>query len=92
MYLSFWRDLCRALALPYDAPADEVVRRAARAGGAGDRQGLEERLRRVVNECEAKIEAGKVAERDLVPLARDLEALRKELGIGRDDRELAAHH
>jgi hypothetical protein len=91
VYLSFWRDLCRAVALPYDAPTDEVVRRAARTLGAGDRQDVEERLRRVVNECEAKIETAKVAERDLVPLARDLETLREELGIGGDNREPAAH-
>nr|CAA9282084.1 hypothetical protein AVDCRST_MAG63-3692 [uncultured Armatimonadetes bacterium] len=92
VYLRFWRDLCRAVTLPYDADTDEVVRRAARSvhgiGGAETRA-LEERLRRVVNECEAKIESGKVRDADLLPLARELEALRKELGLGGDDRETA---
>ena len=90
VYLSFWRDLCRAVGLPYDAPTNEVVRRAAGTLGSGNRQELEDRLRRVVNECETKIEGGKVAERDLAPLGRELEILRKDLGLGRDDRTAPA--
>ena len=90
VYLSFWRDLCRAVALSYDAPTDEVVRRAARTLGTGDKADLERRLHAIVGACEAKIDEGKVRDRDLLPLARDLEAMRKELGLGGEDREPAA--
>ena len=85
VYLSFWRDLCRAVGLPYDAPPEEVVVRASRTLATGDSASVEERLRRAVNECEARIDAGQVRDADLVPLARELEALRKELGIGGHD-------
>jgi len=85
VYLSFWRDLCRAAGLPYDAPTNEVVSHAARTLATGDKAAVEERLRRVVNEFETKIEAGRVRDNELAPLARELEALRKELGIGGND-------
>ena len=87
VYLSFWRDLCRSAGRPYDAPTDEVVTQAARALTGGDKAAVEERLRRVVNECEAKIDGGGLRDSELVPLARELEALRKQLGMGGDTRD-----
>lgn len=90
VYLSFWRDLCRGAALPYDAPTDEVIARATRRLAASHDPDLEERLRRVVNDCEMKIETGSVRDSELVPLVCEMEALRKELGLGGYDREPAA--
>jgi hypothetical protein len=92
VYLPFWRELCRAVGLPYDAPTDEVVRRAAYTLGMNsDPAALETRLRTVVTACESKLESGDVRDADLLPLARDLEKMRKELGIGArtDERDPA---
>jgi hypothetical protein len=93
VYLPFWRELCRAVGLPYDAPTDQVVHRAAYTlGTSADKDALEARLRAAVFACEQKLESGKVRDADLLPLARGLEEIRKELGLGRHDheRELAA--
>jgi hypothetical protein len=35
-----------------------------------------------VNDCEARIAAGRVPDSELVPLARELDALRKDLNLG----------
>lgn len=88
VYLSFWRDLCRAVGLPYDAPTGDVLNRVNQALLTG-RPEAQERLRRVVNECEGKIESGKVSHKELLPLARALDVLRKELELGGTDREPA---
>ena len=92
VYLPFWRELCRAVGLPYDAPTDQVVHRAAYTlGTSADKDALEARLRQTVFACEQKLESGNVRDGDLLPLARGLEEIRKELGLGRhDDRELSA--
>lgn len=92
VYLPFWRELCRAVGLPYDAPTDQVVHRAAYTlGTSADKDTLEARLRETVFDCEQKLESGNVRDRDLLPLARGLEEMRKELGLGRhDERELSA--
>ena len=93
VYLSFWRDLCRAVGLPYDAPTDEVIKRAAHTLGAGGNQdALEVRLMNAVHACERKLESARITDKDLLPLARDLEQMRKELGLGGNDdpREPAA--
>ncbi len=92
VYLPFWRELCRAVGLPYDAPTDQVVHRAAYTlGTSADKDALEARLREAVFACEQKLESGTVRDNDLLPLARGLEQMRKELGLGRhDDREFAA--
>ena len=85
VYLSFWRDLCRAVSLPFDTPTEDVVRRAARTLAPGNAVEIEERLRRVVNDCEGKIEQGTVQDSDLLPLARELEQLRRDLELGGHD-------
>lgn len=96
VYLPFWRELCRAVGLPYDAPTEEVARRAARTLGGGvvgagrspaAQDALESRLTNAMLACERKIEENDVRDRDLVPLARDLEQMRKELGLERSDDE-----
>ncbi len=96
VYLSFWRDLCRAVGVPLDTPAEDVAKRAAATLGndyatdtaaARRRQDREARLTRLVTECETKINGGPkaVREAELLALARQIEGMRKELGIGRND-------
>ena len=89
VYLPFWRDLCRAAGMPLDAPTPEVVPRAAALTGYdGDtRARFEARLLRLVSQCEAKIDAGpkELTDSDLLELTWEMEAVRKELGLGRHD-------
>jgi len=99
VYLSFWRDLCRASGLPLDTDTPEVARRAAATlgdtklttAGAASRRSLEQRLDSLLHRAEAGIEAGpkKFKDRDLLALVRELEEMRKELGLGRDDDNAA---
>jgi hypothetical protein len=81
VFRSFRRDLCRAVGVPFDAPTEEVVAQATRTLAAASEE-TKERLRRAVNDCEARIASGKVADAELVPLARELAALRKDLNLG----------
>jgi hypothetical protein len=84
VYLSFWRDLCRAIAVPLDSDAAEVAPRAAAALGKGDRT-TADRLLHLLETCEAKIAAGTkggVPDADLLRLAREIEDMRKELDLG----------
>ena len=92
VYLSFWRDLCRSVGVALDTPTRDVARQAAVALSdasrtAEQRRDLGERLTDTLLSCEAKIEEGPkgIRDRDLLHLARELEELRKELGLGRID-------
>ncbi len=97
VYLSFWRDLCRAVGMPLDSPAEDVSRRAAASLGTGaygadataKRARSEQKLTRLLQECETRIEAGnkKLADAELLSLARAIEGMRKELELGRDERK-----
>ncbi|MBC8143474.1 MAG: DUF4350 domain-containing protein [Armatimonadetes bacterium] len=96
VYLSFWRDLCRATGMPVTSTADEVALRAAASLGdvyganASERRAKREtKLLRLLQECETKIEAGakKLPESELLSLARSIEDMRKELQLGRDERK-----
>ncbi len=97
VYLSFWRDLCRAVGVPLDSVASEVARRAAASLGSDfyganaseKRAKREARITRLLQECETKIEAGakKLPDSELLMLARAIEDMRKELELGRDERK-----
>ena len=96
VYLAFWRDLCRAVGVPLDTDTTEVARMAVASLGvdaygpnvAAKRAKREERLRTLLQTCEAKIDAGakKLNEGELLSLSRALEDMRKELQLGRDER------
>ena len=96
VYLSFWRDLCRAVGVPLDAETAEVARRAASSLGSDaysanasqKRAKREEKLLNLMRVCETKIDAGakNLAESELLSLARAIEDMRKELQLGRDER------
>ncbi len=97
VYLSFWRDLCRSVGVPLDAPTAEVAQQAAAALAdvsytPEKRRDLSRRLAETLQACETKIEAGPkgIRDRELLYLARELEGLRKELGLGRIDRAESA--
>ncbi len=97
VYLSFWRDLCRAVGMPLDSDAADVARRAAASLGSDlygsdasvNRAKREEKLARLLQQCETKIEAGakKLPDGELLTLARAIEDMRKELQLGRDERK-----
>ncbi|MBC7805533.1 MAG: DUF4350 domain-containing protein [Akkermansiaceae bacterium] len=97
VYLSFWRDLCRAVGMPLDSEAAEVARLAAASLGsdsyganAGEKRAKREtRITRLLQECETRIEAGakKLPDNELLTLARAIEDMRKELELGRDERK-----
>lgn len=97
VYLSFWRDLCRAVGMPLDSDAAEVARRAAASLGSDSygahasekRAKRETKITRLLQECETKIEAGakKLSDSELLTLARGIEDMRKELELGRDERK-----
>ena len=83
LYGSFRRDLCRALAIPADAPVAEVAQTAAISLAAGNKD-VKHRLEQIMDMCEAKISGGPraVADGELLQTARSLESLRKELHLG----------
>ncbi|MBC8139511.1 MAG: DUF4350 domain-containing protein [Fibrella sp.] len=97
VYLSFWRDLCRAVGMPLDSPAADVARRAAASLGSDSygahasekRAKREAKITRLLQECETKIEAGAktLPDSELLTLARAIEDMRKELELGRDERK-----
>lgn len=96
VYLSFWRDLCRAVGMALDSDADEVARRAAASLGndlfgphvSQIRAKREQKLLNLLRQCEIKIDGGakNLPEHELLQLARALEDMRKELQLGRDER------
>ena len=85
VYLSFWRDLCRAASVPLDSEPADVASRAAAALADG-RKDTAARLLAIIEACETKIAAGAkgIRDDDLLKLARDMEAMRKELKLGAD--------
>lgn len=76
LYRQFLRDICGRLALPPDVDLERLAAVAARRGQI-DR----ERLRRLLATCELRLDQGKVSEAELLDLARQMESIRKEIGI-----------
>ena len=76
LYRQFLRDLCGRLALPPDVDLERLAAVAARRG-----QVDKERLRRLLATCELRLDTGKVSEAELLDLTRQMESIRKDIGI-----------
>ena len=76
LYRQFLRDICGRLALPPDVNLERLADVAARRG-----QVNKEKLRRLLATCEMRLDAGKVTEAELLDLTRQMESIRKEIGI-----------
>ena len=76
LYRQFLRDVCGRLALPPDVNLERLAEVAARRG-----QIDKERFRRLLATCELRLDAGKVTEAELLDLTRQMESIRKEIGI-----------
>jgi len=76
LYRQFLRDVCGRLALPPDVNLERLADVAARRG-----QVDKERFRRLLATCELRLDAGKVTEAELLDLTRQMESIRKEIGI-----------
>jgi hypothetical protein len=76
LYRQFLRDICGRLALPPDVDLERLAVVAARRGQI-DR----ERLRRLLATCELRLDGGKTSEAELLELTRQMESIRKEIGI-----------
>lgn len=76
LYRQFLRDICGRLALPPDVDLERLAAVAARRG-----QIDKERLRRLLATCELRLDQGKVSEAELLDLTRQMESIRKEIGI-----------
>ena len=76
LYRQFLRDVCGRLALPPDVNLERLAEVAAKRG-----QVDKERLRRLLATCELRLDQGKVTEADLLDLTRQMESIRKEIGI-----------
>jgi hypothetical protein len=76
LYRQFLRDICGRLALPPDVDLERLAAVAARRG-----QIDKERLRRLLATCELRLDSGKISEAELLDLTRQMESIRKEIGI-----------
>ena len=76
LYRQFLRDICGRLALPPDVNLERLAEVAARRG-----QVDKERFRRLLATCELRLDGGKVTEAELLDLTRQMESIRKEIGI-----------
>ena len=76
LYRQFLRDVCGRLALPPDVNLERLAEVAARRG-----QVNKEGFRRLLATCEMRLDAGKVTEAELLDLTRQMESIRKEIGI-----------
>ena len=76
LYRQFLRDICGRLGLPPDVDLERLAAVAARRG-----QIDKERLRRLLATCELRLDQGKVSEAELLDLTRQMESIRKEIGI-----------
>ncbi len=76
LYRQFLRDICGRLALPPDVDLERLAAVAARRGQI-DR----ERLRRLLATCELRLDGGKITEAELLDLTRQMESIRKDIGI-----------
>ena len=76
LYRQFLRDICGRLALPPDVNLERLAEVAAQRG-----QVNKERLRRLLATCEMRLDGGKLTEAELLDLTRQMESIRKEIGI-----------
>ena len=76
LYREFLRSLTEYLSLPPDANLEQL------ADAAAGRAGMDKsRLRRLLESCETCLDAGKVSEPDLLAIVRQMEDVKKEIGI-----------
>ncbi len=76
LYRQFLRDICGRLSLPPDVNLETLADVAARRG-----QVNKEVLRRLLATCEQRLDEGKLTEQELLDLTRQMERIRKEMGI-----------
>lgn len=76
LYRSFLRDISARLALPPDVSLERLAETASRQSGVDKAA-----LRRLLATCEQRLDSGKVGESELLDLARQMESVRKDIGI-----------
>ncbi len=76
IYRQFLRDLSARLALAPNVNLEQLSEVAARHGGVD-----KEALRRLLATCEQRLDSGAVSEPELLDLTRQMEAVRKDLGL-----------
>lgn len=76
LYRQFLRDLCGRLALPPDVNLEMLAEAAARRGRIDKAA-----LRRLLASCEQRLDEGKLTEAELLDLSRQMERIRKDMGI-----------
>ncbi len=76
IYRQFLRDLSARLALAPNVSLEQLSAVAARHGGVD-----KEALRRLLAACEQRLDSGAVSEKELLDLTRQMEAVRKDLGL-----------
>ena len=77
LYRQFLRDVCGRLGLPPDVSLERLAEVAARRGQV-DRI----KLRGLLAACEQHLDTGKVTESALLDLTRQMDGIRKDIGIG----------
>ena len=76
LYRQFLREICGRLGLPPDINLERLAEVAARRG-----QVDKERMRRLLATCELRLDAGSVTETELLDLTREMDQIRKDIGI-----------
>jgi len=76
LYRQFLRDLAARLALAPDVNLERLADVAARRGGLD-----KAKLRRLLATCEQRLDDGKITEPELLDLARQMDGIRKDIGI-----------
>jgi hypothetical protein len=76
LYRQFLRDLCGRLALPPDVNLETLAEASARRGRIDKAA-----LRRLLASCEQRLDDGKLTEAELLDLSRQMERIRKDMGI-----------
>ena len=76
LYRQFLRDLSARLALAPNVSLEQLSEVAARHGGVD-----KEALRRLLATCEQRLDSGAVTKPELLDLTRQMEAVRKDLGL-----------
>ncbi len=77
LYRQFLRDVCGRLGLPPDVSLERLAEVAARRGQV-DRA----RMRGLLAACEQHLDTGQVTEAALLDLTRQMDGIRKDIGIG----------
>lgn len=77
LYRQFLRDVCGRLGLPPDVSLERLAEVAARRG-----QVNRARMRGLLAACEQHLDTGKVTESALLDLTRQMDGIRKDIGIG----------